>query len=70
MTKTSRTDKICNNGNKLILLHCYVFMQNEQCLIVEPVFIPFSNEDILIGEKSVSSSFWGYCGFEFLERWA
>lgn len=29
-----------------------------------------SNEDILIGEKSVSSSFWGYCGFEFLERWA
>lgn len=41
MTKISRTDKICNNGNKLMLLHCYVFMQNEQCLIVEPVFIPF-----------------------------
>lgn len=57
MTKISRTDKICNNGNKLMLLHCYVFMQNEQCLIVEPVFM-------------VSSSFWGYCGFEFLERWA
>lgn len=29
----------------------------------------FSNEDILIGEKLVFLSFWGYCGFEFLERW-
>lgn len=41
------------------------------CLIVEPVFILFiSNENtcIWIGEKSVSSCFLRYCGFEFLER--